>query len=166
MIITIKDSEVNDGSYGQYLQVRGVADNGQEVTKNVGKKFVKLWPDMTQGSVWNFKLKQSNDKWIIADIIPMSKLVPEPDMSKAKPVPTPDQKEIDKVNEKPKTRDDIIRDNMEWKDQQIEKNMWYKELGEMLRAKDIDTSKPHGRLLRQAYYAKMFQVLGLEFKEE
>ncbi len=49
-----------------------------------------------------------------------------------------------------------------------EVGMWYKELGGMIRAKDIDLTTPHGKLLRKAYYAKMFQVLNIkiETKEE
>ena len=42
-----------------------------------------------------------------------------------------------------------------------EKGMWWKELGEMLRAGDIDKTKPAGKFLRDAYYAQMFSVLDI-----
>ena len=47
-----------------------------------------------------------------------------------------------------------------------ERGMWWKELGEMIRAKDVDVTKPHGKLLRAAYYTEMMRVLDIEFKEE
>ena len=40
--------------------------------------------------------------------------------------------------------------------------MWWKELGEMIRTKDIDLSTPHGKLLRSWYYAEMFRVLDIK----
>ena len=43
-----------------------------------------------------------------------------------------------------------------------EVGMWWKELGEMLRAKDIDMTKPAGKLMRTAYYAKMMSVLDIK----
>jgi len=54
------------------------------------------------------------------------------------------------------------------KDQQIAEHVWWKELGEMLRAGDIDMTKPAGKGMRTAYYAKMLSVLPikLEDKEE
>ena len=65
-----------------------------------------------------------------------------------------------------KTVNEEIRENMEWKDKQIERNMWWKELGEMLRAKDVDTTKPQGKLLRKLYYEQMLHVLGITMKED
>lgn len=47
-----------------------------------------------------------------------------------------------------------------------EKGLWCKELGEMLRGKDIDTTTAHGKLLRAWYYTEMFRVLEIEFKEK
>ena len=43
-----------------------------------------------------------------------------------------------------------------------ETGMWYKELGEMIRAGDIDITTPEGKLMRQAYYTKMMMVLDLK----
>ena len=63
---------------------------------------------------------------------------------------------------KPKTVSEDIKDNMKWKSDQIEINMWWKELGEMIRAKDIDMTKPAGKLMRTAYYAQMMSVLNLK----
>lgn len=47
-----------------------------------------------------------------------------------------------------------------------ELGMWWKELGEMLRAKDIDTTKPVGKQLRTVYYAQMLSVLDIKIEEE
>ncbi len=47
-----------------------------------------------------------------------------------------------------------------------ERGMWWKELGEMLRAGEIDKTKPFGKALRTAYYAEMFRVLGLDIRKE
>ena len=44
--------------------------------------------------------------------------------------------------------------------------MWWGQLGEMLRAKDIDTSKPAGLLMRSVYYAQMCEVLGIKIEKE
>ena len=62
-------------------------------------------------------------------------------------------KELTKPPPKPQERS---------RSEEISEHVWYKELGEMLRAKDIDTKTPHGKLLRKAYYAQMFKVLGIE----
>lgn len=47
-----------------------------------------------------------------------------------------------------------------------EQGMWWKELGEMIRAGDVDTKTPFGKALRLAYYAKMFIVLDLNPPKE
>ena len=47
-----------------------------------------------------------------------------------------------------------------------ELGMWYKELGEMIRAKDIDTTKPSGKAMRTAYYAKMLSVLDIKIENK
>ena len=57
-----------------------------------------------------------------------------------------------------------IRENMEWKQQHIERSFWINQLGEMIRAKDIDLSTPHGKLLRSWYYAEMFRVLDIKIE--
>ncbi len=44
--------------------------------------------------------------------------------------------------------------------------MWWKELGEMLRAKDIDVTKPAGKLMRTAYYAQMMSVLDIKIENK
>ena len=46
-----------------------------------------------------------------------------------------------------------------------EVGLWWKEVGEMLRCGDIDTSKSHGKLVRAAYYAQMFSVLDIKFEK-
>ncbi len=46
-----------------------------------------------------------------------------------------------------------------------ERGMWYKELGEMLRAGDIDKTTPMGKVWRSAYYTEMSRVLGISVKE-
>ena len=47
-----------------------------------------------------------------------------------------------------------------------ELGMWWKELGECLRSGEIDKATPHGKLLRAAYYAQMFQVLSLKLEKK
>ena len=47
-----------------------------------------------------------------------------------------------------------------------ELGMWWKELGEMIRAKDIDVTKPAGKALRAAYYAKMLSILDLKIEDK
>ncbi len=42
-----------------------------------------------------------------------------------------------------------------------EEGMWWKELGEMLRAGDIDKTKPMGKALRDFYYTQMLSVLDI-----
>ena len=50
--------------------------------------------------------------------------------------------------------------------QEIAEHVWWKELGEMLRAKDIDMTKPAGKLMRTAYYAQMMSVLDLKIENK
>ncbi len=47
-----------------------------------------------------------------------------------------------------------------------ELGMWWKELGEMIRAKDIDTTKPSGKAMRTAYYAKMLSILDIKIENK
>ena len=47
-----------------------------------------------------------------------------------------------------------------------EVGMWWKELGEMLRAKDIDMTKPAGKAMRTAYYAQMLSVLDIKIEDK
>ena len=52
------------------------------------------------------------------------------------------------------------------KEQEIAEHVWWKELGSMIRAKDIDLDKPAGKLMRAAYYAKMLSVLDIKIKDK
>jgi len=52
------------------------------------------------------------------------------------------------------------------KSQEIAEHVWWKEMGEMLRAKDIDVTKPAGKLMRTAYYAKMLSVLDIKIENK
>jgi len=49
--------------------------------------------------------------------------------------------------------------------QEISEHVWWKELGLCLRAGDIDKTKPAGKALRKAYYAKMFSVLDIKIED-
>ena len=60
----------------------------------------------------------------------------------------------------------IIDDEVKTKDQRIAEHVWWKEMGEMLRAKDIDQTKPAGRAMRTAYYAKMLSVLDIKIEDK
>ncbi len=46
-----------------------------------------------------------------------------------------------------------------------ETGMWWGQMGEMLRCGDIDLETPEGKHLRNAYYAEMLRVLGINIKE-
>jgi hypothetical protein len=46
-----------------------------------------------------------------------------------------------------------------------ETGMWWGQLGEMLRAGDIDKTATSGKAMRTAYYAEMIRVLGINVKE-
>ena len=52
------------------------------------------------------------------------------------------------------------------KSQEIAEHVWWKELGECIRAKDIDTTKPAGKGMRTAYYAKMMSVLDIKIEDK
>jgi len=47
-----------------------------------------------------------------------------------------------------------------------ELGMWWKELGEMIRSGDIDMTKPAGKGMRTAYYAKMLSVLDIKIEDK
>ena len=61
---------------------------------------------------------------------------------------------------------EIIDEEVKGKPAPQEIGMWYKELGEMLRAKDIDTTKSAGKAMRTAYYAKMMSVLDIKIEDK
>jgi len=69
-----------------------------------------------------------------------------------KPIPPPLQKDEEPL---PKS-----------KSQEIAEHVWWKELGEMIRAKDIDLSKPAGKGMRTAYYAQMLSVLDIKIENK
>ena len=52
------------------------------------------------------------------------------------------------------------------KDQQIAEHVWWKELGMMLRANDIDVTKPIGKGIRAAYYAQMMSILDIKIENK
>ena len=50
--------------------------------------------------------------------------------------------------------------------QEIAEHVWWKELGEMIRAKDIDMTKVAGKLMRTAYYAQMMSILDIKIEDK
>lgn len=60
----------------------------------------------------------------------------------------------------------VPRTEGQTRSQEIEENMWWKILGECIIRKDVDTSTPHGKALRAAFYAKMFSVLNITIETE
>ena len=52
------------------------------------------------------------------------------------------------------------------KDKQIAEHVWWKELGMMLRANDIDVTKPIGKGIRAAYYAQMMSILDIKIENK
>ena len=52
------------------------------------------------------------------------------------------------------------------KEQLIAEHVWWKELGMMLRANDIDVTKPIGKGIRAAYYAQMMSILDIKIENK
>ena len=63
----------------------------------------------------------------------------------------------------PKPKEEAPRKTRE---QEIAEHVWWKELGECIRAKDIDLTKPAGKGMRTAYYAKMLSVLDIKIEDK
>lgn len=148
MIVTITKVEQLTGDYGEYRKVTGIDGKGKEVTKNVSNRFEDKWDILRENRAVDFKMTQKDNKWYVADI---------------KQLELPPSTEPEILSEHQDVIDRAI------KPQEVsgqERGMWWKELGEMLRAGDIDKTKPEGKLLRTAYYAKMLEVLNLKIKQK
>ena len=141
MIITIKSAEKTEGDYGDFIKVQGFDGKGKEVFKNVSEKFQDKWDLLKGGATLEFKMVNKDNKWHIADILPVT-------------TPPPESPPI------------VESDMPKYKPSGEERGMWFKELGEMLRSGDIDKATPHGKLLRHFYYAQMFNRLDIEIKDE
>ncbi len=50
--------------------------------------------------------------------------------------------------------------------EEIEEMVWWKLLGDAIFTKDIDVTKPEGKLIRDAFYVKMLSVLDIKIKKE
>ena len=103
-----------------------------------GQRMIHFTKEQNQSGYWNIKTLE------LANL-------------EAQPQPAPEypKDEVAPKDSPPVSKDDAIA-----------KHVWYKELGECLRSGEIDKTKPQGRLLRNAYYAEMFRVLGLKFDKE
>ena len=73
----------------------------------------------------------------------------------------------------PQPSDQLLPKDQEYIDKEVkgkpapqELGMWWKELGKMLRAKDIDMTKPAGKAMRTAYYAQMLSVLDIKIEDK
>ena len=111
-----------------------------------GTKFTKKTKD---GETWYshpYEDAQGDKKWCNEDAKEVSKLEPRT----LEPVPLAEGEDP-----LPKTRS-----------QEIAEHVWWKELGEMIRAKDIDMTKVAGKLMRTAYYAQMMSILDIKIEDK
>ena len=91
--------------------------------------------------------------WCNEDAQEVAKLSPQP----SDKVLPKHQEEIDKA------RASVTKKTRE---QEIAEHVWWKELGSMIRAGDIDMTKPAGKAMRTAYYAQMLSVLPITIKDK
>lgn len=84
----------------------------------------------------------------------------EKDLEKVKNLPPEDSQKLLPKDQK------IIDGEIKTRPAPQELGMWWKELGEMLRAKDIDLTKPAGKAMRTAYYAQMLSVLDIKIGDK
>ena len=144
-IITVKSTEMGtiqtgDNAGNPYMKVHGSDDKTYSIFQE------GLWNVLQVGAAVQLTLeKNQKGYWNVTDATSVAKEL---------------------AGKEPKTVEASIRENMEWKDKQIEQKFWWGQLGECLRTKEIDKTTPHGKLLRAAYYAQMFQVLNLKVKKE
>ena len=65
---------------------------------------------------------------------------------------------------------EVVKDAIEAKQAQEapsgqERGLWWKETGEMIRAKIITKDTPLGAAIHKAYYAKMIEILGIKVEK-
>ena len=155
MIVTITHVEQAFTKNGdEYVKVMGITGDGRETTKSVFNQLKDKWGMLQENATLDFKMVKKGQFWNIEDIN-----LPQVSAPAEKPTltaETPDQAEIDASAGKPPAKAPAPQ----------ELGMWWKELGEMLRSGDIDKTTPHYKLLRSAYYAQMFSVLGIKIEQK
>ena len=149
-VITV--AGVEKDTYGN-LSVTDTLGN----TVRINKKHESLHPlfENNQGRaiklIWdNYKGKDFVDGAELFDGKPPLEKQVEPLSTSSEPLPDPPQSTT-----KPVTQ---------LSGQEV--GMWWKELGEMLRARDIKLDTPQGRQLRNSYYAQMLKVLGINLSDK
>ena len=130
-----------------------VLDKNGDETK-IAQKRSHLFPIFQPERGVNLYWAKYMDKLYVAEAQPLGDMISAPAEKPTLTTETPDQAEIDASVGKAR---------------QVapqERGMFWKELGEMLRAGDIDKDSPHYKTLRKAYYAEMFSVLGIKIEQK
>lgn len=155
MILTIKTVTQEQGDYGQYRKVVGIDADGKEVTKNVGDKFQDKWPLLQENATVEFKVVQRNNKWFIADIIPVA--LPEATVPYTAPpaLPTSNDGKPSEPTAKP-----------EIKPSPQEVGLFYKELGLWLREDKLDMTKPINKALNTKYWIQLLLAVGVKTEKK
>ena len=134
----------------------------KKVTDKAGKTFnVKYgregklkakWPLLIPGNAIEITWGEYNDKPFVQDFKVVADAGKVAALEPKEPMPIPPYPGEEKP---PKSRS-----------QEIAEHVWWKELGEMLRAGDIDMTKPAGKLMRTAYYAQMMSILDIKIEDK
>ena len=126
MIVTITKVEKVVGDYGEYVKVTGVDGNGKETFKNVSSKFTDKWELLKEHATIDFKMVKKDNKWAIADIIPIGEQIHAAEPPPPPEAPKPEGSETQRASwGPPKTIPG----------QQI--GMTVKEVGDMIRSKSL-----------------------------
>ena len=150
MILTIKSATLEAGDYGDYMKVTGVDGNGKEVAKNIGEKFKDKWDLLQENATVNIKMVQRDRKWYVDSIEPIKIEIDETKI-------TEQQAAVAAKVEPPVTKPIAPQ----------ELGMWWKELGNRIGDGSLDKNYPKNAVrIKAAYYKKMSEVTGVNFKEE
>ena len=132
-----------------------VLDKNGDETK-IAQKRSHLFPIFQPERGVNLYWAKYMDKLYVAEAQPLGDMISAPAEKPTLTTETPDQAEIDASAGKPPARTPAPQ----------EVGMWFKEAGEMIRAKDIKQDHPMYHDLRNAYYKKMFEVLGIPMRHK
>lgn len=146
-IVTVKSTEQKESTKGNpYLSVVMTDEKGRGSTYTIFDQ--SQWEIYKVGKALEIKIEKQGNYWNIIEVSGVADKLPPAQKPKSPPLQQGE-------TPPPKT-----------KEQEISEHVWFKELGEMIRAKDLDTSKGVGKTLRSLYYHKMFDVLGIEISVE
>jgi len=123
------------------------AGGGEEV--KIGEKRSQLHPLFEQGKAVMLHWETYKNRPYVSDAKAVEGELPGPQPS----------------GEMLEEHKEVIAEVVKVKPAPQEIGMWWKELGEMIRAKDIDITKPAGKAMRIAYYAQMLSVLPIKIEK-